>query len=78
VRTPRLLKALSPEAWHHLGKANPLGRVADPNDIAKAILFLASDLAGYVTGNILVLDGAGDGSFQAVGLNANLPGPGRA
>jgi NAD(P)-dependent dehydrogenase (short-subunit alcohol dehydrogenase family) len=77
VRTPRLLKALSPEAWHQLGIANPLGRVADPHDIAKAILFLASDLAGYVTGNILVLDGAGDGNFQSVGLKPNLPGSGQ-
>ena len=36
-----------------------LRRMADPEDVAKAILFLSSELASYVTGNILVLDGAG-------------------
>ena len=36
----------------------PLGRVAVPEDIANAFLFLASDLASYVTGLILSVDGA--------------------
>jgi NAD(P)-dependent dehydrogenase (short-subunit alcohol dehydrogenase family) len=57
VRTPRLLKALSEEFWNQVSDINPLRRVAIPADIAGAILFLCSDLAGYVTGNILTLDG---------------------
>ena len=36
----------------------PLGRMGEPQDIANAFLFLASDLAGYVTGVILSVDGA--------------------
>lgn len=36
----------------------PLGRVGEPEDVANAFLFLASDLAGYVTGEILSVDGA--------------------
>src|SRR5581483_6125037 len=35
----------------------PLGRFAEPEDIAKAILFLASDDARYITGEQLVVDG---------------------
>lgn len=35
----------------------PLKRIADPEELAKAILFLASDDASYVTGHVLVVDG---------------------
>lgn len=34
-----------------------MGRLAEPIDIAKACLFLASDLAGYVSGQVLPVDG---------------------
>lgn len=37
--------------------AIPLGRMGNPADVARAILFLASDLSGYVTGETLVVDG---------------------
>lgn len=35
----------------------PLGRIGEPQDIANAFLYLASDLASYVTGEILSVDG---------------------
>jgi NAD(P)-dependent dehydrogenase (short-subunit alcohol dehydrogenase family) len=35
----------------------PLGRVGQPNDIARAITFLASDAASFVTGQIVTVDG---------------------
>jgi 3-oxoacyl-[acyl-carrier protein] reductase len=35
----------------------PLGRFAEPNEVAAAIVFLASDLASYVTGQVLHVNG---------------------
>ena len=37
----------------------PLGRVGLPLDIANAVLFLASDMASWITGAVLVVDGGG-------------------
>ena len=57
VRTPRLLAALSEDFWTGLKAYIPLRRAAEPSDIAKAILFLASDMSGYVTGAVIPIDG---------------------
>ncbi|MBE7461847.1 MAG: SDR family oxidoreductase, partial [Zoogloeaceae bacterium] len=35
----------------------PLGRWAEPNEVAPAFVFLASDWASYITGQILAVDG---------------------
>ena len=40
-------------------KGRPLERLGTPDDIAKAVLFLSSDLASWVTGAALVVDGGG-------------------
>jgi len=38
-------------------EAIPLERMGDPEDIAYAVLFLASDEASYITGQTIVVDG---------------------
>jgi len=44
-------------AFQALAGAAPLGRLADPEEIAEAILYLASDASKFVTGSELVIDG---------------------
>jgi 3-oxoacyl-[acyl-carrier protein] reductase len=52
-----LTSGLPPEAQKALLDGVPLGRLGQPDDVAGAALFLASDLAAYITGQVLVVDG---------------------
>lgn len=45
------------EIQQRLAERTPLGRVAEPEDVARAIAMLADDQAGFVTGEVLTVDG---------------------
>lgn len=42
------------------GEARPVGRIGQPEDLANAVLYLASDAAAYVVGTILRVSGGGN------------------
>ena len=48
---------ISPEAREGLLKQIPLGNLGQPDDVANAVLFLASPAARYITGQVLSVDG---------------------
>jgi NAD(P)-dependent dehydrogenase (short-subunit alcohol dehydrogenase family) len=45
------------DGLERLGSATPLGRTANPSEIAEAIVFLASPQASYLTGTTVAVDG---------------------
>jgi 2-hydroxycyclohexanecarboxyl-CoA dehydrogenase len=57
VDTPLLRGMLTPEQIERREKANPMGRLGRPEDVAAAVVFFASPGAGYVTGQVLSVNG---------------------
>ena len=53
-----MVAALPKELVDRISAGIPLGRPGDPEDVANAFLYLASDMASYVTGIVLRVDGA--------------------
>jgi NAD(P)-dependent dehydrogenase (short-subunit alcohol dehydrogenase family) len=69
IRTPGVEGMITAEQRERDDITTPLGRAGVADDIAKAVLFFASDLAGFVTGQMLVVDGGATVRFP-------LPSPG--
>ena len=49
--------AFTPEQWQQVVANIPLGRLGTPDDVAAAVAFLASPAAGYITGQVLHVNG---------------------
>lgn len=59
IRTDALAKVLTPEVEAAMLKHTPLKRLGEPEDIARAALFLCAPAAGWVSGQILTVSGGG-------------------
>ena len=64
VDTPMILKVHGPEDRQRWNDQTPVQRYAQPEEVAAAVCFLASDDAAYINGHILNLDGG----FMASGI----------
>jgi 3-oxoacyl-[acyl-carrier protein] reductase len=57
VRNERMERAMSKEQLARLGASFPLGRIGEPDDIARAAVFLASEESSWITGATLDITG---------------------
>ena len=53
----QMTDVLSDEAKAKLASQIPMGSLGSPEDVAQAVLFLASDQSRYITGQVLAVDG---------------------
>jgi 3-oxoacyl-[acyl-carrier protein] reductase len=57
VMTDLTQRILGPVEMERMAKEVPMGRFAQPEEISRAVLFLASDLNSYISGQNLIIDG---------------------
>ena len=69
IWTPRFAEILGDEGRRANDENTPLGRIAQPPEIASAILFLASRMSGHITGQVVVVDGGVKAKFPYPAVN---------
>lgn len=57
TRTDGAMRVLTDDAWERRRQRVPLQRLGEPEDIARAAVYLASEESSYVTGDMLFVDG---------------------
>jgi NAD(P)-dependent dehydrogenase (short-subunit alcohol dehydrogenase family) len=57
IRTPMVVRNIGEDEAEEIASLHPLGRMGEPEDVAEAVLFLASDRASFITGTCLFVDG---------------------
>jgi NAD(P)-dependent dehydrogenase (short-subunit alcohol dehydrogenase family) len=68
ILSPRMDATFTPEQRKANSENAPLGRMGATSDIASAALFLTSDLASYITGRTIVVDGGVGAKFPYITL----------
>jgi 3-oxoacyl-[acyl-carrier protein] reductase len=52
-----MTEAMPERIWNEKLAEIPMGRAAEPSEVASVVLFLASDLSSYMTGTVLEITG---------------------
>lgn len=71
IVTPATAETMSEARRTTLSETTPLQRPGAPEDIARAILFLASPMAAYITGQMLLVDGGVSAKFPLGGVGTH-------
>ncbi len=73
VATPRLMNVLPEKQLQQMVANNPLRRACYPEDVARAIIFLLSELGEYINGVIVPLDGGASNLLAVADMGVDLP-----
>jgi NAD(P)-dependent dehydrogenase (short-subunit alcohol dehydrogenase family) len=76
VLTPLMRRNRTPQEIEAMGRSALLGRIADPDELADVIVFLAGDRASYMTGKTIEVDGGGSSSAPPPPVRAGSGGAG--